>query len=117
MSDTPETAEESGDRDEKGRFLPGHGIRPPPGSVTGRPRIEDQEKLRAGLSKAIGNGSVDKWAKAIRERFERGDMVVTEFIFERLLGKVPQGQQVGIDEDTRRFIAWMMGESGEPGNT
>lgn len=115
--ETPEIGKKSGDRDAKGRFIPGHSVQPPPGLV-GRPRLEDAEKLRAALSKVVDNGTMKKWAEAMKRRIERGDMAATEFVFERVMGKVPQALEHGIDDRLAEFIACMMTpDDGGPGDS
>lgn len=78
-------------RDEKGRFLPGN--KPEPGP--GRPRKESAEKLRAAIEDVISNGTLPKWKAAMKERLERGDQWATEFVFERIAGKVPTSLELG----------------------
>lgn len=89
MTDDADKRPKSGDRDEHGHFLPGHSVRSP-----GRPPTPEAEKLRAALRNAVGNGTMEKWAKAMRAKLEKGDQWATEFTFDRHLGKVTQGLEV-----------------------
>ena len=72
-------------RDEKEMFRPGY--KPAPGP--GRPRSDSAEKLRVSLEEVIGNGTLPKWKAAMKRRLEKGDQWATEFVFERIAGKVP----------------------------
>jgi hypothetical protein len=78
-------------RDEKGRLLPGSTLNPKGG---GRPRTEDAEKLQAALSALLSNGTLPKWQASMKKRLERGDQWATEFVFERITGKVPSGLEL-----------------------
>jgi hypothetical protein len=82
-------------RDEKGRLLPGSTLNPKGG---GRPRTEDAEKLQQAVSDLLDNGTLPKWKAAMRKRLERGDQWATEFLFERVIGKVPNLNEIsGLD--------------------
>lgn len=82
-------------RDENGRLLPGSTLNP--GGKGGRPRTEDAEKLQAALSAVLDNGTLPKWKAAIKKRLERGDQWATEFVFERIVGKVPNETNLHVD--------------------
>lgn len=79
-------------RDEKGRLLPGSTLNPKGG---GRPKSEDAEKLQQSLSALLSNGTLPKWQAAMKKRLERGDQWATEFVFERIAGKVPNINEIG----------------------
>lgn len=96
----------SGDRDEKGRFLPGHAVKSVGG---GRPRADDVEKVRTALSKAIDNGTLTKWAAAMKAKLEKGDQFASEFVFDRIIGKPRQAIDVDADDALREFMTWMIG--------
>ena len=87
------------------------------GRMGGRPRTEDVEKLRAALTKVVSNGTMGKWAVAMKARLEAGDMVATAFVFDRLMGRPVQGLEHGIDDRLAEFIAWMSGDGPAPGDT
>lgn len=72
-------------RDEKGRFVPGNTA----SKGAGRPRTEAAEKLKASLEGVLSNGTLPKWQEAMKKRLARGDQWATEFVFERIAGKVP----------------------------
>ena len=78
-----------------GRFLPGNKAQANNGA--GRPRTEDVEKLRAALSSVLDNGTLPKWARAMKKRLARGDEFATAFVFDRLLGKVPNQNDIPRD--------------------
>jgi len=78
-----------------GRFLRGNQFGAASnGGAGGRPRSEDAEKLRAALGKVVDNGTMQKWAASMKRRIEKGDQWATEFLFQRLLGKVPDNVEV-----------------------
>jgi hypothetical protein len=81
------------ERDERGRFLPGNKVAV--GNGGGRPSQDDIEKLTSSLSKVISNGTLDRWAAAMKRKLERADPWATDFTFNRLLGKVPDKQELG----------------------
>lgn len=83
------------DRDERGRFVPGHSIKPL--TRPGRPRTEDAEKLRAALSLILDNGTLPKWTRAMKKKLARGDEYATTFVFDRIAGKVPNIADVAED--------------------
>ena len=64
---------------------------------SGPPQVEEAAKLSAGLRQIVSNGSVRKWAEAMKRRFEKGDLPITQFIFERIVGKVPDVHDVDAD--------------------
>jgi hypothetical protein len=77
------------ERDDKGRFLPGHEPKSP-----GRPRTDAAEKLRASLESVVSNGTLPKWQESMKKRLARGDQWATEFVFERIAGKVVSSVEV-----------------------
>ena len=87
------------DRDERGRLLPGHGVVSP-----GRPRTEAAEKLRAALEGVVDNGTMLKWKAAMKRKLERGDPWATQFVYERIAGKVPDQHVLGGDPDAPILI-------------
>lgn len=78
------------ERDERGRFLPGNSA----GARGGRPKTEDAERIAGALSAALANGTLPKWTLAFKRKLERADPWATEFLWNRLVGKVPDKQEV-----------------------
>ncbi len=78
------------ERDERGRFLPGNAA----AKGSGRPKSEDAERIGAALSAAISNGTLPKWTLAFKRKLERADPWATEFLWNRIAGKVPDKQEV-----------------------
>ena len=81
------------ERGPDGKFLPGNqaGIKSKGG---GRPTSEAAERLRVTLEEIVSNGTLPKWKAAIKRKLEKGDPWATEFVFERLMGKVPTESKV-----------------------
>jgi len=81
--------------------------------------MEEAAKLSAGLRQIVSNGSVKKWAEAMKRRFEKGDLPVTQFVFERVAGKVPNVGDI-VEDGTlaqllERWIARGDGSDGSEG--
>jgi hypothetical protein len=77
-------------RDERGRFLPGNTA----ARGGGRPRSEDADKLAASLSRCSANGTLSQWEAAFKRKLAKADPWATEFLWNRLVGKVPDKQEV-----------------------
>lgn len=91
------------ERDDKGRFLPGNKVAV--GNGGGRPTLEASERLRAELADIVSNGTLPRWKASMKRKLERADPWATEFVFNRLLGKVPDKQEVtGLDGDPLEII-------------
>lgn len=92
------------ERGPDGKFLPGNRVSAG-NKGGGRPTSDAAERLRASLEDVVGNGTLPKWKAAMKRRLERGDQWATEFVFNRMVGKVPDKQEIGgMDGDPLEII-------------
>lgn len=83
------------ERGPDGKFLPGN--KASAGNKGGgRPTSEAAERLHATLEEIVSNGTLPKWKAAMKKKLERGDPWATEFVFNRMLGKVPNESTVDV---------------------
>lgn len=92
MNDTTVISEKTPARDALGRFLPGN--KTALGNSGGRPPADAMDKLSVVLATIADNSTMQKWVPSMRRKLERADPWATEFVFERLLGKVPNKQEL-----------------------
>lgn len=93
MNETTVISEKTPARDALGRFLPGN--KAALGNSGGRPPADAMERLNIVLAIIADQDTMQKWAASMRRKLERADPWATEFVFERLLGKVPNRQEIG----------------------
>lgn len=92
MNEATVISEKTPARDALGRFLPGN--KAALGNSGGRPPADAMERLSIVLAMIADNSTMQKWAASMRRKLERADPWATEFVFERLLGKVPNKQEL-----------------------
>lgn len=93
MNETTVITETIPARDARGRFLPGN--KAAVGGGGGRPRVERVESLNEVLLLIADEHTMQKWMASMQRKLERADPWATEFLFDRLLGKVPNKQEIG----------------------
>ncbi len=94
-----------------GRFLPGNKA----SKGGGRPSTEAAEKLRAALEGVVDNGTMPKWRAAMKRKLEHGDQWATQFVFERIAGKVPDVVATADLDDAGK--AWLLSMLGADDST
>jgi len=92
MNEATVISEKTPARDALGRFLPGN--KTALGNSGGRPTAAAMENLSIVLATIADNSTMQKWVASMRRKLERADPWATEFVFERLLGKVPNKQEL-----------------------
>ena len=70
-------------RDERGRLLPGSQL------GQGRPKLEVEERLRSAIYAVCDQDTMTKWVAAVQKKLAHGDQWATQFVIERIQGKVP----------------------------
>ena len=105
---------EQGYRDSRGRFTAGNpGGKP--NSGVGRPRTADTEKLRAALALVLDDAALKKWAAAVRQKLEAGDLDASAFVFDRILGKPRQAVDLAADDLLHQFVVrWSNADDPNP---
>lgn len=83
QNDTP-TPEETGGRDDKGRFTAGNRI------GKGRPIGAKVERLRRALIASVGTDDIREIVSELLTRAKNGDLMAVKIVFERTLGQPVQ---------------------------
>jgi hypothetical protein len=79
------------DRDTRGRFINGNCA----AKGMGRPRVRDSERLEELLASALADElALGEWMAAFKRKLARADPWATEFLWDRLVGKVAARQEV-----------------------
>ncbi len=78
---SPSPTAPNGDRDHRGRFLPGNG------AAKGNPHAAKVGKLRAALLNAIAAQDIRRVVKALVAEAERGNVQAAKELLDRAVGK------------------------------
>ncbi len=87
------------ERDERGRFLPGHV------GLGGRPRTVDAERIRDIVREVLDDETVERWQAAMRKKLAKGNSFASEFVRDTLGGKPAVTANVGISPELVDFMA------------
>jgi hypothetical protein len=78
------------DRDSHGRFITGNCA----AAGRGRPRADGPERLEEVLSRVLDDEeALAKWVAAFKRKLSHADPWATEFLWDRVVGKVPARQE------------------------
>ena len=79
------------DRDTQGRFVTGNCA----AKGKGRPRTTNTDRMEEVLARVLDDeAALEKWVAAFKRKLERADPWATEFLWDRLVGKVPARQEL-----------------------
>jgi hypothetical protein len=79
------------DRDNRGRFINGNCA----AKGKGRPRARCSERMEELLASALNDKlALEEWMTAFKRKLARADPWATEFLWDRLVGKVAARQEV-----------------------